>query len=315
MGHTEVRHARHSARGRALLAAGLAAALAIVWAVVAAPTVASADDYPTWAEVEEARANQANAEAELKRVEDLIVSMEAEVQRLQQIAEEKGRIAYEADEAFQAKARETAALQLQADEAAALADVSERRAGQWAAQLARVGGGDPALQLFADSGNADDVLTSIGVSSRVSLQAQQQMQQATQQRNTAQSLSDQAEVLRVELERLSAAARAAFEEAQAANVAAQQALQAQQEKVPELQAMAAYLKGLTNDTEAAYQEGVQKRLEEELAAGNAAINWAEISSSGWVKPAPGRVTSPYGYSAGYSGFHNGTDLGSGCWAP
>ncbi len=315
MSRSEAPLARSSEPARAVIAAGLAAVLAMVWVIAGSPISASADDYPTWDEVESARANQANAEAELARVEGLVVQMQAEVERTQKVAEEKGQIAFEANEAYQAKALEVDALQQQADDAAELADVSERRAGQWAAQLTRMGGGDPVLQLFADGSNADDVLTSIGVSSRISLQAQEQMERATQQRNTAQSLSDQAEVMRVELEKLAAAAKAAFEEAQAANLAAQQALAAQQEKVPELQAMAAYLKGLTNDTETAYQAGVQKRLEEELAARNAAIDWAQISSSGWVKPAPGRVTSPYGYSAGYSGHHNGTDFGTGCGAP
>ncbi len=309
------RVARHSGRGRALLAAGLAVVIAIVWAVTASPIAASADDYPTWDEVEAARADQAAAAAEVTRVKTLITQMQAEVERTQQIAIEKGNVAYEANETFQAKSRETTALQTQADEAAALADISERRAGQWAAQLSRIGGGDPTLQLFAGGDDADDILTSIGVSSRVSMQAQEQMEQATQQRNTAQSLSDQAEVMRAELERLSAAARAAFEEAQAANAAAQEALAAQQSKVPELEAMLAYLEGKTNETEAAYQAGVQKRIEEELAARQAAVDWAQVSSSGWVKPAPGRVTSRYGYSAGYSGFHNGTDLGTGCWSP
>ncbi|MFV0432693.1 MAG: murein hydrolase activator EnvC family protein [Leucobacter sp.] len=286
-----------------------------VFASLNSVPAAHADDYPTWEEVEAARADSSSAAAELQRVQDLIVQMEAEVQRTQQIAEEKGQIAYEAQEAYLAKAAEVEELQAQADEAAELAEVSELRAGQWAAQLTRVGGGDPVLKLFADSGNADDVLTSIGVSSRVFLQAQEQMEVATQQRNTAQSLSDQAELMRAELERLSAAAQAAFEEAKAANEAAQVALAEQQELVPELEAMADYLQGITDDLEAEYQEGVQKRLEEELAARNASINWAQISSQGWVRPAGGRITSPYGYSPGYSGHHNGTDFGTGCWAP
>jgi murein DD-endopeptidase MepM/ murein hydrolase activator NlpD len=297
------------------IAAGLAVIVAIVWSIVSAPMGASADDYPTWDEVENARADQANAESEVARVKGLIESLQGEVERTQQIANEKGQIAYEAEEEHQAKILEVNALQTQADEAAALAEVSERRAGQWAAQLVRVGGGDPSLKLFADGGDADDVLTSIGVSSRISQQAKDESERATQQRNTAQALSDQAGVMRVELEKLAAIAAAAFAEAQAANAAAAAALSEQQSKVPELEAMAAYLAGLTNDTEAAYQVGEQKRIEAELEARNQAIDWAEVSGSGWVKPAAGRVTSPYGYSPGYSGHHNGTDLGTGCWAP
>jgi len=303
--------ARHSRPVRAAIAAGLAVVVAIVLSVVASPLGASADDYPTWDEVEQARSNQASAETELARVTSLISTLQDEVVRTQAVAEEKGRIAYELDEQFQAKARETDALQAQADEADALAAVSERRAGQWAAQLVRVGGGDPALQLFADAENADDVLTSIGVSSRISRQAQEESDRAVQQRNTAQALSDQAAVMRTELAVLSEQAKVAFNEAQAANVAASEALAAQEAKQGELEAMAAYLQGLTNDTEAAYQAGVQERLKAQLPN----VDWAVVSASGWVKPGPGRVTSPYGYSAGYSGFHNGTDLGTGCDAP
>ena len=157
------------------------------------------------------------------------------------------------------------------------------------------------VKLFTDGADADDVLTSIGVSARISQQAKAESDRATQLRNTAQSLSDQADVMRAELERLSAVAAAAFAEAQAANAAAAAALSEQQSKVPELEAQAAYLQGLSTETQAGYQAGVQKRLEEALAAQQAAIDWAQISEQGWVKPAAGRVTSPYGYSAGYSG--------------
>ena len=71
---TNVRSTRHSASVRAAIAAGLAVVLAIVVSLVAAPFSASADDYPTWDEVQNARANQANAEAEVTRVQGLIVS-------------------------------------------------------------------------------------------------------------------------------------------------------------------------------------------------------------------------------------------------
>lgn len=307
--------ARHSARRRAIVAAGLAAVLAITWAINGSAPAAHAADYPTWDDVQNAKANAAEAQAQVDSIRVFIAQIQAEVERTQQVAMEKGQIAFEAEEVHQAKVLELTALQAQADEAAATAEVSERRAGQWAAQLVRVGGGDPTLKLFVDGADADDVLTSIGVSSRVSQQAKAESDRATQLRNTAQSLSDQADVMRVELQKLSDAAAAAFAEAQAANAAAAAALAEQQSKVPELEAQAAYLQGLSTETQAGYQAGVQKRLEEELAARNAAIDWAQISDSGWVKPAPGRVTSPYGYSAGYSGHHNGTDLGTGCGAP
>lgn len=307
--------ARHSGRRRAIIAAGLAAVLAMTWAINGSTPAAYADDYPTWDEVEAAKSNASNAQAQVDNIKAFIKQIQAEVERTQAIAVEKGQIAFEAEEVHQAKVLELTALKTQADEAAAVAEVSERRAGQWAAQLVRVGGGDPSLKLFVDGADADDVLTSIGVSARVSQQAKAESDRATQLRNTAQSLSDQADVMRVELEKLSAAAAAAFAEAQAANVAAANALAEQQSKVPELEAQAAYLQGLSSETQAGYQAGVQKRLEEELAAREEAIDWAEISDQGWVKPAAGRVTSPYGYSAGYSGHHNGTDLGTGCWAP
>lgn len=308
------RRPRHPARTRAIVAAGLAVILAIVWSILTSP-MARADDYPSWDEVETARTNQANAEAEASRLEGIIADLQDEVARTQAVAEEKGQIAYDLDEQFQAKVRETDALQEQADAAAAIAEVSERRAGQWAAQLVRVGGGDPSLRLFSDADNADDVLTSIGVSARVSQQAQVESDRAVQQRNTAQSLTDQAEVMRAELETLSEQAKAALAEAQTAAADAATALAEQEAKQGELEAMVAYLRGVTDATEAEYQAGVQARIQAELAATNQNIDWAQVSAAGWVKPAAGRVTSPYGYSSGYSGFHNGTDFGAGCDAP
>ena len=309
------RSGRQSGRRRAIIAAALAAVLGITWAINGSSPAAFAIDYPTWDDVQNAKSNASAAQAQVDNIRVLITQIQAEVERTQAVAAEKGQIAFEAEEVHQAKVLELTALQTQADEAAATAEISELRAGQWAAQLVRVGGDDPTLKLFTDGADADDVLTSIGVSARISQQAKAESDRATQLRNTAQSLSDQADVMRAELERLSAVAAAAFAEAQAANAAAAAALSEQQSKVPELEAQAAYLQGLSTETQAGYQAGVQKRLEEALAAQQAAIDWAQISDQGWVKPAAGRVTSPYGYSAGYSGHHNGTDLGTGCGAP
>ncbi|MBH0053135.1 MULTISPECIES: M23 family metallopeptidase [unclassified Salinibacterium] len=309
-------------RSIAFRVVGFTAALSLVVGVsVVAGTsqAAFADDYPTWSDVTEARDDEAATKKVVERIEAALVQLEADAAAAQKDAEEKGNIWQEADTKYQAKAAQTATLQEQADAASAEADEAETRIGELASRLVRAGGGDVTTSLLANSQDADALLYNLGMSSKISQQTSALFERAVQARNTAQSLTDAAEVARAELEILKIAAEEAFAEAQAAAQAAEEALAEQQERKIEFDAQLAALTSARKSTEDSYLEGVREREAARAAAAAAAqvpnLDAGEISLSGWARPAGGYITSVYGYSSNYgSKFHKGTDIGAACGA-
>src|SRR5690606_6936681 len=165
-----------------------------------------------------------------------------------------------------------------------------------------------------NAGDADSLLYGLGMSGKIAEQANAIYERALLDRNTAQALTDQAEIARDELEVLKIAAEKAFQEAQAASQAAQTALAEQQENQARLAQQLVVLKERRAAVEADYLAGVQERINS-----GASLDAGEISLSGWAKPVNGRITSSFGYrippTSGASSFHQGTDLGAGCGQP
>src|SRR5690606_3846774 len=144
-------------------------------------------------------------------------------------------------------------------EALERAEESRRQAGQLAASLARTGGRDLTTTLFLNGDNATDLLSTLGMSSKLAQQSQSLYNKAVQDQNTAQSLTDQANVAAAALEELAIIAEAAMKEAQDAANAAAEALQAQQDNIARLRAQLATLRSNRIHTEQEYVKGVQER--------------------------------------------------------
>lgn len=300
-------------RSRILAALALAATL-VAGTIMGAIPPAWAKDYPTWDDVAAVRNDEAATQNQIAAIEALLGQLQSEVTRTQADAEAKGALWGEADTKYQAAATRAANLQAQADDADAKATVSEQRAGQMAAQLVRAGGGDVTTSLLTGAGDPDDLLYGLGMSGKIAEQANAIYERALQDRNTAQALSDQAQVARDELKVLKDAAEKAFQEAQAAAQAAASALAEQQDNQARLQQQLIVLKERRAVTEADYLAGVQERIKQ-----GAYLDAGEISLSGWAKPAAGRITDSFGWrippTSGASSFHQGTDIGSYCGAP
>lgn len=315
-------HGRQGATRRGTRLIAMSAILAtLLTGAIAGVAPAFAADYPTWEDVSWARNNEAATAAAITEIKGLLDGLEAEAARTRADAELKGNLWQEADNKFQAAAARTATLQEQADAASAKADDSELRAGQMAAQLVRSGSGDLTANLLMNSDDAANLLYGLGMSSKISEQANAIYERALLDRNTAQALTDQATVARNELETLKAAAEVAFGEAQSAASAAEAALQEQVTRKAELDQQIVFLTAARVATETEYLAGVQERLaaqawaEANARAAQPSLAAGEISLSGWVRPAGGYITSVYGYSSSYgSNFHKGTDLGAGCGA-
>lgn len=311
-------------------------ALAIAIGIAATGTItlgapapaAYALTYPTWDDVKKARANVAAKEAELQRIESLLEQLQINVDTKDAEAQEAARIFEEADAAFVEAAQKAASLQAQADAAHAVAEDSRLQAGQMAAQLARQGGGDLSANLFVNSGEADTLLSKLGYASKLTEQSEGLYSKALQEMNSAQALTDQADVAAEERERLRIEAEQAMAAAQAAYDAAQAALVEQQEQQIVLEEQRRVLQAAEEVTEAQYAEGVRVREEEErrrraAAAAAAQTSGGSVTSreivNGWTWPASGQLMSGYGMRLhpiyGYWRMHNGQDVSNGAGTP
>ncbi len=293
----------------AVLAAGIAAA-----AVLVAPAPAFADDYPTWDQVQAARSNEAAKKAEVDRINQLLAQLSADASAKSADAQAKSEAYFTADTAYQAANQKVLTLQKQADDARAAAAASKRQAGQLAAQIYRGGGTTLAAGLLANGSGASDALTKLGRAGKLSEQANEIYARALRDGNTAQSLTDQADVAKGIREKAKDDAQAAYTSALQAAQAAQQALDAQQQHSAELQAQLTLLTQNREDAEAKYQEYLKAQ-----GAAGATIGSNRISASGWTWPTSGHISGPFGYRihpvTRRPDFHYGVDIAGGCNVP
>jgi murein DD-endopeptidase MepM/ murein hydrolase activator NlpD len=285
--------------------------------IVAGNSPASAATYPSWSDVVAARANQAAATREVAAITALISSLDAQVQATQADAAAKGEASQEADQDYFEADLKWKSLKQQAADAAATAAKSEAQVGQYAAQMARSGGqnGGVTLNLLLNGGKASSLLDSLGSAGKASERANDVYEKALQDKNTAQSLTDLADVQAKLLEQKKEAAAKAFSVAQAAATAAQTALDAQTTHEAALKLQLAALTSQAQMTEVQYEQGVEAAIRAGLGAPAGYVN-----SQGWAKPTVGVITAGYGYrndpaAGGAWRLHTGTDLAHGCNQP
>ncbi len=305
--------------------------LCILGIVLTATVVATDVDtawaakYPSWSDVVGARKDEKRTKAKVKEIRALLVQLEADVQRTQAESQKKGDIYQAAEEEYFGASVKADELQQQAEASAESAKESELRAGQLAAQIARMGGSDLTLDLLLNGEDAGDLLGRMGQAGKVSEQANGIYEKAVQDKNTAQALTDQANVAKEILKRLKAKAEVAFQEAQASADAAAVAFDASTAHRAELEAQLAALTTDRKATEAQYKIGKAIAVAKAKAAARAAAAKAAkegrgtagvVVASGWAKPVSGHITSGYGYRIhpiyGYGRLHSGTDMATSC---
>ncbi len=255
-----------------LFAIGAIGAVAASAGLVA-PAAFADQGYPSWDDVQKAKQSEATKQAEIVKITALLVGLQtaaADSSKASQIAAEAYRVSQDDLEA--ATARE-ASLAKQAEAAKARAAISKLRAGLMAAHLAKTGAQDLSLNLFLNGRKADDLLAQLGTASKLGEQSETIYRQALQDKNTAESLGDQAGAAKTERTRLSAAAMARFDEANVAAQAAEAALEAEQRKSNDLFEQLALLKDTTAETERSYQAG------QNAAAAAAALARAQAAAA------------------------------------
>lgn len=348
----EMRAMRNRVSRRTALGLGGIGVLALGGLGFAFGPAAFAANYPSWDDVQRAKANEATKGQEISRIEGLIAEMQADVAAKQFEAERLGAEYAAAQTAFEDAAYAAESLQQQADAEAERARVSAEKLGRLAAQQYRSGGDDAALELFfsGSAAGADDLLARLGTMDRLVEANRGVYADATAARDNAKNLSNQAVVARDERDRLQKEAESKMIAAQEAAAAAQAALDNQTQFLGTLQAQLAALKDTTAKTISDYQAGVEAeriareareaaareaaRIAAEKAAAEAAANagngggggssggsGGSGGGSGWVRPASGYISSWFGNRGticgnGYcTSGHRGIDFATGCSSP
>lgn len=281
---------------------------------------AFADEYPTWEEVQDARRDVAKAEAKVKQIMALLEKLEKEAAEAEMEAARLGEVYYEALAELDEATFRQQQLQGEADSAQVLAEESRLQAGQFIAELARVGGADLSATLFISGDDATQLLSRIGYAAKIAEQTDGIYARALADQNAAQSLSDQAEVARQIREELQLVAEAAYEAANAAAMRAYAAVEAQLENSARLEAQLEVLIEKREATEADYQKGVIERAKTQPGGTVAGmIDPGQISAAGWARPSGGYVSSHFGMRVhpiyGVARLHAGIDLATPCGRP
>ncbi|MCJ1706216.1 M23 family metallopeptidase [Microbacterium sp. VKM Ac-2923] len=294
-------------------------------------TPALAADYPSWADVEAARANESAKAAEITRIQGLIQGLQSEVERTQAEVRARSDEYFAAQQAYQDADYRAQLLRQQADAEANRATDAANKAGKVAAQLYRSGGDDTSLDLFfsGSAASADDLLAKLGTMDKLLERNRSVYAAAVAARDNAKNLSAQADDATAERERLRLIAEEKMAAAQQAAQAAQEALAAQQANQSVLEAQLAALQDTTAKTVADYQAGVEaerkareereRRAREEAAARDAEERArrereaAARQNSGGGSSGGGGSSSGGGESSGSSSGGGGNVSGGG-WA-
>lgn len=301
-------------------------------------TPATAVEYPSWEQLQAAKADTAAAAKAVETIKSLIAGLQQNVAATEAIAEEKLGVWMAAQEKYDLAVARANDLQAQADAAAGNAAKAKQTAGEVAAQLYRSGSGDQNIALFLDAGNGaatDQFLAKLDNMELLVGRINDVYDQARAQENLAKSLTQQAVVARDERERLNTEAEQAFAVAEQAAQAAAAALAESEAKQDELNAQLAFLQDKQAKTAAAYEEGERvrkaeeerlRKLEEERRRQEALANANNPASSagtdGWRRPVGGRLVDRFGPRPVWcangsctSPYHHGIDLAASCGTP
>lgn len=257
----------------------------------------SADNYPSWNDVVAARSSEAAKEAEISRIKGLIDGLQTQVGQAQAAAEARWQENQTAQTAYNTASVKADQLESKAAAAKTKAAESHTQAAILAAQFARSGGNDLSSRLFVEGDKANDLLYQLGAMSKLSESTTGIYQQAQIDQNTADSLSEQADVARNALGALASTAQSALDEAVTAQQTVGAALIEQQSHEAELSVQLQALTTNLDLTEDQYKAGVQAAAQAKQAADEAARAAADAEAAA---PAPAPSSGGSDGSAGGS---------------
>jgi len=323
-------------------------ALAVILAALI-PAPAAAAEYPSWEEVEAARANETTKQAQINDITGLLEELRTTAERARALQDRRASDYEKAQAALDDATYRASELQSDADEATALAEQSRKQAGQLASNLSRAGGTNLTLALLTST-DSSNLLDQLATMTKLTEKTDTIYTTARTDSNTAAALTAQAKIARDALAALTTAADAALTDAIAARDEADARVQEQQDRENTLRSQLAVLVENRAATEADFQMGEDARRAAEAARAAAQAEAARIaaeaarasaaassptaagpttgtpsspgapSSQGWVKPVSGRISSPFGPRpkqpvAGVNPFHYATDIVASCETP
>lgn len=243
---------------------GPAVALTLALTGIAAP--ASADDYPSWDQVQAARGNEAATASTIATIDRLLNGLQAEAARLGDEAVARAAEAQSARTRLDLATAQATRLAARSDAAATSARRSAEQAAQIAAALYRSSGKDLNSTLLL-TGDSTDLLSRLGTLGQLGGRLDEALSRAESDRNQAQALATQSEVARAELATLSAAADQAQAVAQTALEAANASVATEQANLAVLYQQLATLKNTTVQLEQQYRAGQQASNDPGTSAG------------------------------------------------
>lgn len=317
-------------RFRSLLAA---VSLAVVVGAVGITVPAyAATSYPSWEDVQNARANESAKQAQIDTVKNLIESLRTASAEAQQAAAAAAAEYQEALFVAQQAEQKSADLKTRLEAAQATASVSAQQAGSMFARMGRTNTFDVTASLLVDSENAGDTLYKLGAIDKLTGLSSQLLDEAKKDANQVTSLSEQAVVAAKVLEEARADSELKLKAAEDAAAIAAAAVAEQEKHEQTLLGQLSFLQGETATIEAGYAAGVEaaRKAAEERAAreraaaaaaaaeaakrnnsssgsggggggtGNIGSNagatgtYFQPSAQGWWRPLPGYISSWYG---------------------
>lgn len=261
---------------------GIGAAIVLAVSLVVPVGPVSAAEYPSWDEVEAAKADVATREAEATRITAFVDELEAESGRLGDAAVEAAAMSADAEAARAEAEARAGTLRTAAAAAAERAATTGTQLGRVSAVLARSGGADVTLRLLFDR-NQEDLLAGLSRAAQLANIYGGVAARAKAARADAKALSAQADVAERERTRLAGEAADAAEAAEAAHRAAESRVAEQRATLDTLYAQLASLRDRSVELERQFRIGEQAAREQaarEQAARDAAAAAAAAAAAG-----------------------------------
>ncbi|WP_240629893.1 lytic transglycosylase domain-containing protein [Specibacter cremeus] len=272
-----------------------------------AGTIARADDgppsgYPTWQDVQNAKASQAATAAEVTRINGLLTSLGDQSDKLGSAAVEAGAAYAVARNQLDAATARVEVLAAQADRAQQQVARYKKEAGAIAAQSYKTGGSNLGLFAALDALAGPGTLQGLDVIKVVGDNAGLKYGKAAASASVAKSLGDAQKAAETERAALAATAQQTLDAAVAARNAVTAQLAEKKKQGTLLVAQLASLKNTTAAVEQKYQDGQDalaayqaaqeaKRRAAEAAAA-AAQQAAQQQAAGQAAPQPGSPAAP-----------------------
>lgn len=240
---------------------GAIAAFAGVGMLITGITVIPAyavPNYPTAAEVAQAKRNASAKVAMVERIEGILDVLEAEARALEKIALQKNEAHNQARAAADEMAAKVKGLEAKVTEAADDAAAAEQQLGQVVARLYRQGtSGNTSLEIFFNPENSDQLLYQLGAQELIAQRTDAIYKEAMDKQAQAKALAVELESAQDELASRQAAAKKLLDEAQgAADAVIAKVNESERERATAMNQLAS-LRNTASDLERQRREGLE----------------------------------------------------------